>query len=67
MRAGWSGGHGEAAATQAACREGPAAEAAGRARPERTINMYPMSLTLEVSRLSGWLNDDAYCRVKREA
>jgi hypothetical protein len=34
-----------------------------RARAERTLNMYPMVVTLEVSRLSGWLNADATCRV----
>jgi hypothetical protein len=40
--------------------------AAGRARAERTQNMYAMDVTLEVSRLSGWLNADAYCRVERK-
>jgi hypothetical protein len=39
---------------------------AGRARAKRTINILSMVLTLEVSRLSGWLNADAYCRAKRE-
>eukprot|EP00964_Phaeocystis_antarctica_P071135 scaffold43354_cov58-Phaeocystis_antarctica.AAC.2 len=29
--------------------------------------MERMSVTLEVSKLSGWLNDDAYCRVGRRA
>ena len=29
---------------------------------ERTRNMERMSVTLEVSKLSGWLNADAYCR-----
>ena len=29
--------------------------------------MYPMLVTLDVSRLSDWLNAVAYCRVKREA
>ena len=29
---------------------------------ERTQNMPNMSVTLEVSKLSGWLNADAYCR-----
>ena len=62
-----AGGHGEAAAAQAACWEGPTVEVGGRARAERTRNMPPMSVTLEVSRLSGWLNADALCRVKREA
>ena len=45
----------------------PTVEAEGRARAERTWNMYPMFVTLDVSRLSDWLNEDAYCRVKREA
>ena len=34
---------------------------------ERTQNMPLMSVTLEVSKLSGWLNADAYCRVQRRA
>ena len=29
---------------------------------ERTWNMLAMLVTLEVSKLSGWLNADAYCR-----
>ena len=33
-----------------------------RARGLRTVNMKLMSVTLDVSRLSGWLNADAYCR-----
>ena len=37
--------------------------AAGRARAERTENIDDMPVTLEVSRLSGWLNPDAPCRV----
>ena len=39
----------------------------GRARAERTRNMSLMSVTLDVSRLSGWLNADADCRVERRA
>ena len=42
-------------------------EAQGRARAERTLNMSCMSVTLDVSRLSGWLNADARCREKGEA
>ena len=61
-----TGGRGVAAAAQAACREDPTAEVGGRARAERTKNMCPMSVTLEVSRLSGWLNADANCRVEGE-
>ena len=34
---------------------------------ERTQNMLCMFVTLEVSKLSGWLNADAYCRVERRA
>ena len=39
----------------------------GRARAERTVNMYFMLVTPEVSKLSGWLNADASCRVERRA
>ena len=38
-----------------------------RARAERTENMAAMFVTLEVSKLSGWLNADASCRVERKA
>ena len=37
------------------------------AREKRTENMTRMFVTLEVSRLSGWLNADALCRDQREA
>jgi hypothetical protein len=37
------------------------------AREKCTANMYSMVVTLEVSRLSGWLNADAPCRVERKA
>ena len=37
------------------------------ARAERTSSMYPMFATLDVSKLSGWLNAFALCRVEREA
>eukprot|EP00964_Phaeocystis_antarctica_P058916 scaffold34965_cov68-Phaeocystis_antarctica.AAC.4 len=60
-------GRGGVAAAQGARWEGPTIEFAGRARAERTPNMNDMSVTLEVSRLSGWLNADAPCRVEREA
>jgi len=52
-----SGMHGENARLKA---WGP------RARAERTPNMERMSATLEVSKLSGWLKFDAYCRVEGE-
>ena len=39
-----------------------------RARAERTWNMFCMVVTLDVSKLSGWLNADAPpCRVERRA
>jgi len=38
-----------------------------RARAERTANMAPMVVTLEVSKLSGWLKADARCRLKGRA
>ena len=31
---------------------------------ERTLNMYSMDVTLDVSRLGGWLNADAPCGVR---
>ena len=57
----------EAVAVQAARREGPTMEAEGRARAEQTKNMRSMSVTLDVSKLSGWSNTDVPCRVEREA
>ena len=38
-----------------------------RARAERTLNMACIVVTLDVSKLSGWLNADADCRVERRA
>ena len=38
-----------------------------RARAERTPNMSRMSVTFDVSKLSGWLNADANCRIERRA
>ena len=69
LRRGWHTGR-EAvgrgvAAAQAARREDATMEAAGRARAERTENMYCMFATLDVSKLSGWLKADAPCRVER--
>ena len=52
------------AATQSARTGRARLEAVGaRARAERTWNMPYMFVTLEVSKLSGWLNADASCRV----
>ena len=62
---GWEGVG--AAAAHAARRKAPTVEAEGRGRAERTENMPFMLVTLDVSRLSGWLNADALCRVGREA
>ena len=45
------------AATQVACTGKPRLKAlADRACAERTSNMWLMSVTLDVSKLSGWLN-----------
>ena len=60
-----AGGNWPAAAhhEQHARREGPAVKAGGaRACAERTWNMLRMFVTLDVSKLSGWLNADACCR-----
>ena len=62
-----TGGRVKVAAVQAACWEGPTVEDEGRARAERTINMSYMIMTLDVSKLSDWLNANAHCRVAKEA
>ena len=49
----------------ASSREALTVEAEGRARVECTENIHCMSVTLDVSRLSGWLNADAPCQVER--
>ena len=41
-------------------------EIRGRARAECTVNIVPMLVTPEMSKLSGWLNFGAPCRVARE-
>ena len=52
-----------ATAAQAGCRrEGTNTDAGAGRGEERTLNMPLMSVTLEVSKLSGWLNDAAPCR-----
>ena len=58
-----------AAAAQAACtgRARLKGRARATARAERTQNMLPMFVTLDVSKLSGWLNADATCRAERRA
>eukprot|EP00964_Phaeocystis_antarctica_P028340 scaffold15977_cov53-Phaeocystis_antarctica.AAC.3 len=58
----WACGSARAACTA----RGPGCEGwGGRACAERTWNMLSMSVTLDVSKLSGWLKADAYCRVQR--
>ena len=53
---------------QAACTGRARLKAVGaRARAERTWNICCMFVTLDVSKLSGWLNADADCRVERRA
>ena len=56
------------AAAVAACMGRARLKAVGaRARAERTSNMPTMVVTLDVSKLSGWLNADANCGVERRA
>ena len=56
------------AATQSACTGRARLKAVGaRARAERTPNMRRMFVTLDVSKLSGWLNEYAFCRTERRA
>ena len=55
------------AATQSACTGALLKAVGARARAERTANMACMVVTLDVSKLSGWLNADAPCRVERQA
>jgi len=61
----WAGGSARAACTA----RGPGCEgwAGYRACAERTLNIWFMVVTLDVSKLSGWLNADADCRVERRA
>ena len=47
--------------------EGPTQGWGFRARAERTSNMLFMVQTLDVSKLSDWLNDDAFYRAERRA
>eukprot|EP00964_Phaeocystis_antarctica_P113913 scaffold77878_cov55-Phaeocystis_antarctica.AAC.2 len=54
-------------AVQAACRRGLDCRLGAGHGEERTVNMLYMSVTLGVSKLSGWLNADALCRVERRA
>ena len=67
--AGWREGLGCGGGTTSGMHgEGPIQGLWGpRARAERTANMVCMVVTLEVSKLSGWLNANAYCRVEGRA
>jgi len=57
LRRRWTGVHGE---------QGPIKAGGARARAERTLNMLPMSVTVEVSKLlSDWSNDAVSCRESR--
>ena len=47
--------------------EGPTQGWEARARAECTSNILRMVVTLDVSKLSGWLNLIANCRVERRA
>ena len=51
----WGGGN----ASSAQWRDPSCGGCRGRARAERTQNMSAMFMTLEVSKLSGWLNAEA--------
>ena len=53
-------------AVHAACRRGLDCRLGAGHGEERTANMPAMPVTLEVSRLSGWLNADALCRESKE-
>ena len=48
-------------------REGPDSRLGARTRAERTVNMWTLYVTRDMSKLSRWLNADAYCRVERRA
>ena len=61
-RCGPGGGRRRATAVHAACRGGLDCRLGAGHREERTQNMPYMFVTLEVSKLSGWLNADADCR-----
>ena len=67
MRCGVRGRWGDGTA-QAAC-TGRARLKAGevRTRAERTVNMPPLFVTLDMSKLTAWLNAYADCRVERRA
>ena len=49
------------------CSVSPTGEWEAWAGAERTENMYCMLVTLDVSKLSGWLNAGAICQVKERS
>ena len=51
----------------ASSKEASTVEAEGKAHAERTLNIFSMLVTRDVSRLSGWLNARASCQVTRES
>ena len=57
----------QATAVQAACRAGLDCRLGAGHGEERTQNMPSMFVTLEVSKLSGWLNANAPCRESKGA
>eukprot|EP00964_Phaeocystis_antarctica_P004735 scaffold2566_cov54-Phaeocystis_antarctica.AAC.1 len=67
---GWLNADARCRVERRACDAGPEVQAGrlgARARAERTENIWTMVVTLDVSKLSGWLNADARCRVERRA
>ena len=65
--AGREAGARQAVGAQAACRGGLDCRSGSRAEGgEHTLNMAAMLVTLEVSKLSGWLNADAPCQEPKE-
>ena len=67
MRAGRRKGVGRRPRRKQRAGKAPTVGAEGRTRAKRTENMPLVLMTLDVSRLSGWLNADALCRVEKEA
>eukprot|EP00964_Phaeocystis_antarctica_P033698 scaffold19101_cov53-Phaeocystis_antarctica.AAC.6 len=59
---GLGGGRRRATVAHAACRRGLGCRLGAEHGEERTLNMPRIFVTLEVSKLSGWLNADAPCR-----
>ena len=60
------GGRRWTTAVRAACRRGLDCRWGAGHGEERTANMSSMSVTLDVSKLSGWLNASAHCREPKE-